>query len=459
MSSNTASAEPGLPKDTRESSGHVNNAFDTLMSASRTRVSLPKKTARNASKASDTPVKNAEALFDWGMNMLSGNDPSTVQEDAALEVTSDKRANKQPAKQSARLQSSAKSARDTIKETISVLGKRGRDAVDSTKERLRSSANPSKERRKSLRVRLTDEEKESQRQAAEEHARAPETGNRPKLPKGWAYVHEPTKKSTRLSEAQNDQKKHVEEVEFAEIESTRPVDSKSQDKKKPTKVWLEKGLYAGNTSTFDPKASGLKNRQRREAQFGSLDELEQKGTFMSLPMFAGDELLKRGRHFKLPFDVFSPLPREPKPEEWKKIRSNRFVGDAIHLWKHQAPEEMSQCMCTPETGCGENCLNRGMFYECDDRNCPLDKQTCTNRPFTTLVERVKTGKKYEIGVEVLQTAFKGHGVRACRTFNENQIIVEYAGEIITKEECERRMMNEYKGKSVSSDASMAASNA
>ena len=36
-----------------------------------------------------------------------------------------------------------------------------------------------------------------------------------------------------------------------------------------------------------------------------------------------------------------------------------------------------------------------------------------------------------------------------RTFNPHQIIVEYAGEIITQEECDRRMNNEYKNNKVS----------
>lgn len=44
----------------------------------------------------------------------------------------------------------------------------------------------------------------------------------------------------------------------------------------------------------------------------------------------------------------------------------------------------------------------------------------------------------------MKTANKGFGVRACRSFEPHQIIVEYAGEVITQEECEKRMRNEYK---------------
>ncbi len=90
-----------------------------------------------------------------------------------------------------------------------------------------------------------------------------------------------------------------------------------------------------------------------------------------------------------------------------------------------------------------------MLYECEDSNCNVGAESCTNRSFAELKERSKSGKKYEIGVEVMKTAEKGFGIRACRTFEPQQIIVEYAGEIITQEECERRMRNEYKNNEVS----------
>jgi hypothetical protein len=41
-------------------------------------------------------------------------------------------------------------------------------------------------------------------------------------------------------------------------------------------------------------------------------------------MFAGKRLIESERHFRLPFDVFSPpLTRQPKPEEWKKVTKSR----------------------------------------------------------------------------------------------------------------------------------------
>lgn len=91
-----------------------------------------------------------------------------------------------------------------------------------------------------------------------------------------------------------------------------------------------------------------------------------------------------------------------------------------------------------------------MAYECDSTNCPLTEEQCNNRPFAQLKKRAK-GNRYDYGVEVLNTEDRGYGVRAMRTFEPHQIIVEYAGEIITQSECERRMKQVYKKDKASGD--------
>lgn len=85
-----------------------------------------------------------------------------------------------------------------------------------------------------------------------------------------------------------------------------------------------------------------------------------------------------------------------------------------------------------------------MLYECDDNNCKLGAEHCTNRSFAALKQRCKAGGKYNVGVEVMKTADRGYGIRANRTFEPNQIIVEYTGEIITQSECDERMNKRYK---------------
>jgi palmitoyltransferase ZDHHC9/14/18 len=98
-----------------------------------------------------------------------------------------------------------------------------------------------------------------------------------------------------------------------------------------------------------------------------------------------------------------------------------------------------------------------MAYECDDTNCRLGRELCCNRPFAELKRRAK-GNRYDYGVEVLHTEDRGFGVRAMRMFDPYQIIVEYAGEIITQQECERRMKQVYKKDKVHSPSFFATQN-
>ncbi|MCJ1263324.1 hypothetical protein MMC22_003194 [Lobaria immixta] len=208
------------------------------------------------------------------------------------------------------------------------------------------------------------------------------------------------------------------------------------------KHWLGQGLYVGQNRDFDPRLTETRNRLKQST--GKSSKPQQRA-LLPLPMFAGQRTLELGRNFKLPFDIFSPLPPgQPRPEEWKKTHKNVFVGDAANIWKKSKPLESSTCVCTRETGCDEDCFNRFMFYECDNTNCNIGANYCTNRSFEGLRQRCKAGGKYNIGVEVIKTLDRGHGVRSNRSFEPNQIIVEYTGEIITQDECDDRMNKRYK---------------
>lgn len=228
--------------------------------------------------------------------------------------------------------------------------------------------------------------------------------------------------------------------------STRPTEAFTIPRKpvpiRKDKKWLDSGLYAGQTRDFDARFSESTNKRR---QSSALSVKENRT--LPMPMFAGERIIKNGRDFKLPYDIFSPLPPgQPRPDEWRKTNKNVFVGDAAQVWRHSKPREHSTCMCTPETGCDDHCMNRYMFYECDEGNCKLPD--CSNRSFQALAQRTKKGGKYNVGVEVIQTRDRGFGVRSNRTFEPNQIIVEYTGEIITQEECDQRMRTQYKDNEV-----------
>ena len=251
------------------------------------------------------------------------------------------------------------------------------------------------------------------------------------------HEEEPVRKKTKLA------------VEASLIETSTPAPLARKPVKVPTsKRWLAQGLYVGQDPDFDPRMTDTKNKLKRAS---SAKDIMKQRRILPLPMFAGKRLLETGRGFQLPYDVFNHLPNgQPKPEEWRKVGKNVFIGDSAEIWRHNKLTEESKCLCTPDVGCDDDCINRTMFYECDDSNCNVGAEHCKNRNFEDLRQRVKAGGKYNIGVEVVKTQDKGHGVRSNRTFQPHQIIVEYTGEIITPEECDRRMYDEYLDNEVSS---------
>ncbi|EPS26643.1 hypothetical protein PDE_01581 [Penicillium oxalicum 114-2] len=291
---------------------------------------------------------------------------------------------------------------DLLERTSAVLGKRSRELSQKSKE-------PS--RRSSLRPRVTAPKQDAL-------ASAPEP---------------PAAKKRRVSESDLSKLRDIE----AEVPSEEPTAPPPPPRYKPKK-WLAHGLYTGQEPSDSPP------KQRRSKNSSKTTTRPAQRRLLPMPMFGGARLIQSGRDYVLPFDVFSPLPPgQPKPDEWRKTNKNVFVGDAASEWKANKKLELSTCMCEEDTGCDENCQNRYMFYECDSGNCRLGPE-CGNRNFSELKHRTKAGGKYNIGVEVIKTSDRGYGVRSNRTFEPNQIIVEYTGEIITQFECERRMRTVYK---------------
>ncbi|KAI2634706.1 SET domain-containing protein [Hypomontagnella submonticulosa] len=236
----------------------------------------------------------------------------------------------------------------------------------------------------------------------------------------------------------------AEEVEEPSVDM-EPVEEAPATKRRRVKKYLDRGLYAGQDTPVDVY-KGLTSSEKKALR--ELPELVPSATVnktMPFPIYNGMRTLIKGRDFKLPFDVCHPSMKQTKPDEWRKITKNRFVGDAAAYWKKTPhfKDYQSKCVCTPEDGCGESCQNRIMLYECDETNCNVGPELCQNRAFVKLQERIKEGGKYRVGVEVIKTEDRGYGIRANRCFEPNQIIMEYTGEIITEQECERRMNEEY----------------
>ena len=102
-------------------------------------------------------------------------------------------------------------------------------------------------------------------------------------------------------------------------------DSESSEEELPPipkdkqKKWLPHGLYSGQEYTTEMRAYQSKDSLKRK------HGARAQRRHLPMPMFAGDRMLRYGRDFVLPYDIFSPLPPgQPKPDEWKKANKSKF---------------------------------------------------------------------------------------------------------------------------------------
>ena len=138
-----------------------------------------------------------------------------------------------------------------------------------------------------------------------------------------------------------------------------------------------------------------------------------------------------------------PLQPRPKMQQsitWKyrPLGENQYTADIrkAEMLKDYEPE---QCSCKkPEEGqspCGSGCINRSTYSECESGMC-VNGELCSNM----VIQR----RQYAPGLERFMTSKKGWGVRARQSIAKNSFILEYTGEICSKEEFERRMLVRYK---------------
>lgn len=93
----------------------------------------------------------------------------------------------------------------------------------------------------------------------------------------------------------------------------------------------------------------------------------------------------------------------------------------------------TKCRCSPNP-CGESCLNRSMFIECDSSICG---KSCTNTV-------IQSGGLLNKSVEKFMTEQKGFGVRTKVNIPKKTLILEYTGEVLFLETFRQRMQSIYK---------------
>lgn len=114
----------------------------------------------------------------------------------------------------------------------------------------------------------------------------------------------------------------------SESDLSKPQDQDASEPEEPAvpasprprrKIWLSHGLYTGQ----EPSDSPPKQRRSKNSKKTGTGPMHR--TILPMPMFKGARLLKTGRDYQLPFDIFSPLPPgQPKPDEWRKTNKSEW---------------------------------------------------------------------------------------------------------------------------------------
>ena len=157
------------------------------------------------------------------------------------------------------------------------------------------------------------------------------------------------------------------------------------------------------------------------------------------PYYCGRQLRQKKEDFQLPYDLWwlhahKQLPGRDVVATWnyKRIKNNVFFDI-----KPVANFEGQACHCRHKSespGCGDECINRMTYSECDPRLCPLGDR-CTNNQIQK--------HRGVTGLERFMTEEKGWGVRSKVRITGGEFVMEYVGEVVSEKEFKLRMLTEY----------------
>jgi hypothetical protein len=160
-----------------------------------------------------------------------------------------------------------------------------------------------------------------------------------------------------------------------------------------------------------------------------------------LPQGEGLTRLNAQNDFKLPWSIYCPVVEGDREiVEWThNLKRCQWMAPAINKKK----QPLDSCNCLG-SGCGKDCLNRALQYECSASNCPFKHEDCGNRLFTSLLRDLSENRLYAEGFEIRKTEKKGCGLFSIRPYNAGSLIVEYTGEVVDLTEVEHRVNTIYK---------------
>ncbi|XP_034944543.1 histone-lysine N-methyltransferase ash1 [Chelonus insularis] len=230
-------------------------------------------------------------------------------------------------------------------------------------------------------------------------------------------------------------------VPSSDVASDEPEIGKQQGsshsrKKQPRwkKRYLQAGLFSDYYKEDEPRKVSTNDGVGKNKL--TYDPAEHPHGLLPPPYHCGKFLRQRKIPFQLPYDLWwlhthSRLPGRDLVPSWnyRKIRSNVYYDvKPTTLYEAQA------CECKPESGCGDDCINRMVFSECSPQMCPCGEK-CENQKI----------QKHEWipNLQRFMTENKGWGVRTKGSIKMGSFILEYVGEVVSEREFKSRMATRY----------------
>lgn len=184
-------------------------------------------------------------------------------------------------------------------------------------------------------------------------------------------------------------------------------------------LWTEEWAWANHTNSVRWEKGDEKGR----FTVGAKAELREA---VQLAIVAHDERCAAVASKRAELELI--LAADAKPQPYKKIKTNIYTMQ--RPWLKSEREKNAACMCTADHPCNdERCLNSSTLVECDPKTCPVG-DACRNRHFQR-----RDGPK----VASFPTPGRGFGLMTKESISEGDFCLEYMGEVITSEECGRRM--------------------
>lgn len=117
-----------------------------------------------------------------------------------------------------------------------------------------------------------------------------------------------------------------------------------------------------------------------------------------------------------------------KPKDYKPIRANQYDNPA-RVKRNYDIEGVCKCSSTDESPCGPgtSCIMQSINVECD-KSCPAG-EACQNQNMR---------KRLFVKLKKFQTIGRGFGAKTTVDIKEGQLVIEYIGQIISKDEVQRR---------------------